>query len=84
MIYAPLIDNKTLPAWIPFWGGERFTFFSPIFNLADASISVGVIAILIFQRRFFKRLPQENAAGLESNNTNTIKDTVQVYSGEGS
>jgi signal peptidase II len=59
MIYAPIIENKILPAWIPFWGGERFTFFSPIFNIADASISVGVIAILIFQKRFFKKSPLE-------------------------
>ena len=54
MLYAPIIEDKLLPSWIPVWGGERFTFFSPIFNIADASISVGVIVILIFQKKFFK------------------------------
>lgn len=76
MIYAPIIENKTLPSWIPFWGGERFTFFSPIFNIADASISVGVIAILIFQRRFFKKYPLEESASLET--STPVKDTVQI------
>lgn len=30
MLYAPIIENKTFPEWLPFWGGERFTFFSDI------------------------------------------------------
>jgi signal peptidase II len=49
MLYAPIIEDKVLPNWIPVWGGNEFTFFSPIFNIADASISIGVMAILIFQ-----------------------------------
>src|SRR5580765_1743837 len=55
MLYFPIIKDKLLPGWIPFMGGERFTFFSPVFNIADASISTGVITILVFQRRFFKK-----------------------------
>jgi signal peptidase II len=62
MLYFPLIDNKVLPDWIPFWGGKSFTFFQPIFNLADACISVGVISILLFQHKFFKKHRQEAAA----------------------
>lgn len=81
MVYAPVIDNKILPSWIPFWGGERFTFFSPIFNLADASISVGVIAILIFQKRFFKKSPLEDAP-VTIQNDDQLKDTVKVYTGQ--
>jgi signal peptidase II len=54
MLYFPLIVSH-YPSWIPFVGGEDFEFFSPVFNLADASISVGVIAILIFQKKFFHR-----------------------------
>jgi signal peptidase II len=77
MIYVPIIENKTLPSWVPFWGGERFTFFSPIFNIADASISVGVIAILIFQRRFFKKHPQGEPRTTVETNTQ-VNDTVQV------
>lgn len=76
MIWAPIIENKVLPDWIPFWGGERFTFFSPIFNIADASISVGVIAILLFQKRFFKKHPHEKHATVETNSP--VNDTVQV------
>ncbi|HVF97352.1 MAG TPA: lipoprotein signal peptidase, partial [Flavisolibacter sp.] len=52
MLYFPLIENAHLPAWVPFIGGDTFTFFSPIFNVADASISVGVITLLLFQKRF--------------------------------
>lgn len=76
MVWAPIIENKVLPGWIPFWGGERFTFFSPIFNIADASISVGVIAILLFQKRFFKKQPHEQHAIVETNTP--VNDTVQV------
>ncbi len=54
MLYFPIITNSHFPKWVPFWGGESFEFFRPIFNLADASISTGVIAILLFQKRFFK------------------------------
>lgn len=54
MLYFPLI-NTTLPSWVPFWGGQQFEFFQPVFNIADASISVGVIIILLFQNRFFKK-----------------------------
>ena len=53
MLYFPIIHTR-LPDWVPFWGGQYFDFFSPIFNLADASISTGIITIFIFQKRFFK------------------------------
>ena len=50
MFYFPLIET-TYPDWFPFWGGERFVFFSPVFNFADANISVGVVALLLFYRK---------------------------------
>ncbi|GAB1462558.1 lipoprotein signal peptidase [Pedobacter sp.] len=53
MLYFPIIQG-TFPTWFPFWGGEPFEFFRPVFNLADAAISVGVITILIFQKTYFK------------------------------
>lgn len=53
MFYFPLIRG-VFPAWVPVWGGEDFEFFRPIFNLADSAISVGVIMILIYQKRYFK------------------------------
>jgi signal peptidase II len=54
MLYFPIIKS-TWPQWMPFVGGESFEFFSPIFNIADASISVGVITLLLFQKRFLHR-----------------------------
>jgi signal peptidase II len=53
MFYFPLISGY-FPHWFPFWGGEDFIFFRPIFNLADSAISVGVILILIYQKHYFK------------------------------
>lgn len=52
MLYFPVLKG-TYPEWFPFWGGESFTFFSPVFNLADTAITVGVLYILLFQRSFF-------------------------------
>ena len=52
MLFFPLFDY-TWPDWVPYVGGEYFLFFSPVFNIADSSIFLGVVIILIFQRRFF-------------------------------
>jgi len=52
MLYFPLVDT-TLPDWVPFWGGENFIFFRPIFNIADSCITVGVIYLLLFHRKYF-------------------------------
>ena len=52
MFYFPLI-NDHFPNWMPFLGGEHFIFFRPVFNIADAGISVGVFLILIFYRKTF-------------------------------
>ena len=51
MFYFPMIDT-ILPEWVPFYGGKRFEFFRPVFNVADAAISVGVALILLFYRKF--------------------------------
>lgn len=53
MFWFPLMDG-TFPNWLPFWGGEDFMFFRPVFNVADAAISVGIGAVFIFQKRYFK------------------------------
>lgn len=50
MFYFPLIVT-TWPEWVPMWGGEEFIFFSPVFNYADANISVGVVLLLLFYRK---------------------------------
>lgn len=53
MFYFPLYKGY-LPDWLPFWGGDYFIFFRPIFNIADAAISVGVGLLLLFQKAVFK------------------------------
>ena len=76
MLYVPIIENKTMPNWVPFWGGENFTFFSPIFNIADASISIGVISILVFQKKFFKKESHPEKTTIET--SSNVNDTAQV------
>lgn len=51
MLYFPLF-SFTWPEWMPWVGGEHFLFFQPVFNLADAAISVGIILVLLFYTRF--------------------------------
>lgn len=57
MLYFPIFD-LIWPNWVPFIGGDYFEFFSPVFNIADSSIFIGVVIILIMQRRFFKEKEQ--------------------------
>jgi signal peptidase II len=61
MFYFPLLSGN-FPSWVPIWGGQDFIFFRPVFNLADASISVGVILILIYQKHYFKHEIREASA----------------------
>ena len=53
MLYFPMTTIH-LPDWVPMLGGDSYLFFSPIFNIADASITCGVLCILLFQRSFFR------------------------------
>jgi signal peptidase II len=52
MFYFPLI-NTHFPNWLPFFGGEHFIFFRPVFNIADAGISVGMFVLILFYRKHF-------------------------------
>ncbi len=76
MLYFPIIEDKIMPSWVPFIGGGKFTFFSPIFNIADASISCGIIAILIFQKRFFPSEKEQSGQPVETNAQ--VNDDSQV------
>lgn len=60
MFYAPLWEGF-LPQWLPFWGGDFFTFFAPIWNFADACITVGVAIMIIGQNTFFNKSEMEKA-----------------------
>lgn len=53
MLHFPLWSG-TLPEWLPFYGGEHFTFFNPVFNIADTAISTGIGILLVFNKRAFK------------------------------
>ena len=50
MLYFPLYQG-VLPNWVPFWGGKYFEFFEPVFNIADAAISIGVLVLVFFQKK---------------------------------
>lgn len=53
MLYFPMFDF-VWPQWVPLIGGRYFEFFSPVFNIADSSIFIGVVIILVMQKKFFK------------------------------
>lgn len=53
MFYFPLMEGN-FPEWLPRWGGDHYVFFRPVFNVADSAITIGIVLILIFQRKFFK------------------------------
>lgn len=53
------IARGYFPAWFPFWQGEEYVFFRPVFNIADAAITTGVLSIILFYRKFFSQLEEE-------------------------
>lgn len=74
MFYFPLISGS-YPSWVPFVGGDSFIFFRPVFNMADSSITVGIISILIFYRRFFEeKHPQPEEVVADAENQNPDKE----------
>jgi signal peptidase II len=58
MLHFPLIDT-TWPEWMPWIGGDRFTFFDPVFNIADSAITVGVALLIIFNKKAFPKKKKE-------------------------
>ena len=61
MLYFPLYDG-VLPAWIPVFGGGNFSFFDPVFNVADTAISVGVGLLLLFNKKTFPKKEAKKVA----------------------
>ncbi len=54
MLYFPLWKGH-LPEWLPIWGGKYFTFFEPVFNVADSSITIAVIILILFNKKAFAK-----------------------------
>lgn len=71
MFYFPLFGGR-FPEWFPFWGGDNFLFFRPVFNVADVSITVGVASIILFYRSVF------NSEELNGPSPETAAATVPV------
>ena len=54
MLYFPLFEVD-LPQWFPYFGGKRFNFFEPVFNIADMAISTGFIMLIVFNKKAFSK-----------------------------
>ena len=66
MLYFPLVEWNW-PDWLPWIGGDHFIFFQPIFNVADAALSVGVILLILFySKNFYQQEVDESKSDSES------------------
>lgn len=73
MLYFPILETR-LPTWMPFMGGKNFIFFEPVFNIADAAISVGVLTLVFFQKRLIHKHTENNATPGTTGDGATIAD----------
>ena len=81
MLYFPLFSFNW-PEWIPYFGGDRFHFFSAIFNIADSSIFIGVMILLIWQKKFFPEKKKEVEAKENMESEQLIKPELQPESNQ--
>ncbi len=58
MLYFPMVDT-TWPEWVPYFGGNDFSFFDPVFNIADTAISTGVGILIVFNKKAFGKKEEE-------------------------
>jgi signal peptidase II len=77
MFYFPIF-RTVLPDWVPLWGGDYFEFFRPVFNVADASISVGVGIIILFQSSIFKEHKKEEEQPTQSDSSENGDENPEV------
>ncbi|UJH69280.1 lipoprotein signal peptidase [Allomuricauda sp. SCSIO 65647] len=59
MLYFPIIQDAVWPKWMPIVGGKTFSFFEPVFNIADSAISIGVAMLIVFNKKAFPKKVQE-------------------------
>jgi signal peptidase II len=83
MLYFPM-TYINIPDWIPVLGGDQYLFFSPIFNIADASITTGVLTILLFQRRFLREshVVEEAIENPDLPESAALKDAIEARENE--
>jgi signal peptidase II len=81
MFYFPMLHGH-FPAWLPFWGGEDFIFFRPVFNFADFSISMGVGLIILNQKKYFAENKNESEKISLVDNANNKAETKPDPDGE--
>ena len=67
MLHFPLWEGF-LPKWFPFWGGEYFTFFDPVFNIADMAISTGFGLLIVFNKKAFPKEIEKPIAPISESN----------------
>ena len=58
MLYLPIWQGY-LPEWIPSIGGKYFTFFEPVFNIADVAISIGFGILIFFNKKAFPKKEED-------------------------
>jgi len=74
MFYFPMIDT-VWPEWVPLFGGDSFQFFRPVFNVADSSIFIGMVILLIFYRDLFSGSLNKKE---EEKTNETVEEKVEV------
>ncbi len=74
MFYFPLV-NTQFPHWLLIIGGQPFQFFRPVFNVADSSITIGVIFFIVFQKKFSQQSVRKDAG--ESESEAIVKDIAE-------
>lgn len=67
MLHFPIWNGK-LPEWLPFFGGKWFSFFDPVFNIADMAISTGIGILIVFNKKAFDETSKIEKLDLESHN----------------
>lgn len=77
MLYFPLW-NGYLPEWIPIWGGKYFTFFEPVFNVADSAITIAVMLLMVFNKKAFpkEKVPETPSISISSSSRTSTSNLV--------
>ncbi len=81
MFYFPILEGN-YPQWMPFWGGQSYIFFRPVFNIADSAITTGVLSLLIFQRQFFHNQNENHAETQEITASETLENNDPANDGQ--